>query len=569
MIQSLVLAAAVAVSMINPAYSPDSARIAYTDADHNLCVMELADSSVTRLTSDGDSLTLNGYASWVYYEEIFGRPSNYCAFWWSPDSRKVAFYRFDNTGVPMFPIYREPGQNGYVLQTRYPKAGQKNPEVKVMIADVASGHVVEACFEAADQYFGTPFWHPSSKSLYVPREPRLQNELDICRVDSSDGSVQSIYHESCPTWVEWPGSMLFSSEGLYMVRSFETLWEQIYFLSYDGKTLRRLTDGRNWRINLLARDSRRGDIWFTAHRDSQVYASLFRLDRKGRIFLESEPGVHVRGVDFSDGLRGYKLDTAPVSQRSELISLEIDGMTVPGRVVYPDGFDPSRKYPAVMEIYGGPNTPYVRGTERRETGPDRWMRENGVIKYVVDSRVAGHNGRAGTDLSYLDVVSVPVHDFCRWAEYIGSLPFVDESRIGVEGFSFGGTMTAMLVMTHPELFRCGVAGGGVYDWTLYDTHYTERFMSTPQLNPEGYARARVLDYVSAYDPSRSFLKLTHGTADDNVHFQNTLQLIDALQRFGKQFELMIYPGGKHGYRDVQRAHDEAADIEFWKKHLID
>ena len=567
---NFLLTAAALLAMTNPTYSPDSTKIAFTDAEHNLCVMSLPDSSVVRLTSDGGELVLNGYASWVYYEEIFGRPSKYRAFWWSPDSRRIAFYRFDNSCVPMFPIYSPfGGQDGTLSRTRYPKAGEPNPGVRVMIADTGEGSVLEVPFPEGDRYFGTPFWHSSSASLYVPREPRVQNELDIFRVDAATGAFEAVYHESYPTWVDWPESMLFSDKGLYMVRAFETGWEQIYFLSYDGKRFRRLTDGRNWRTQLLARDPRSGDIWFTSYRDSQPYAGLYVLDRKGRVRRVSKEGMHVRGADFSGGFAAPKMDTVRTFVRSELIHIDIDGLTVPGQVVYPDGFDPSKTYPAVIEIYGGPNTAYVRGAERRESGPDRWMRENGVIKYVVDSRVAGHNGRAGTDLSHLDVVSVPVGDFCRWAEYIGSLPYVDAERIGVEGFSFGGTMTAMLVMTRPDLFRCGVAGGGVYDWMLYDTHYTERFMSTPELNPEGYARARVLDYVGQYDPSRSRLKLTHGTSDDNVHFQNTLLLVDALQKAGKQFDLMIYPGGMHGYRGEQRSHDEAADILFWKENLIE
>ena len=160
-----------------------------------------------------------------------------------------------------------------------------------------------------------------------------------------------------------------------------------------------------------------------------------------------------------------------------------------------------------------------------------------------------------------------MQDFVSWANYLGSLPYVDASRIGVEGFSFGGTMTAMLVMTHPECFKCGIAGGGVYDWILYDTHYTERFMDTPSRNPDGYAVSRVLNYVPVYDDSLSFLKLTHGTGDDNVHFQNTLQLINELEINGKQFELMIYPDGMHGYRGLQGEHDRQSDYRFWKEHF--
>jgi dipeptidyl-peptidase-4 len=244
-----------------------------------------------------------------------------------------------------------------------------------------------------------------------------------------------------------------------------------------------------------------------------------------------------------------------------------DGQKVPAAIALPRDFDPSKKYPVVMEIYGGPDNPYVRDSKRRPSPMVRWFWETGVIRAIVDTRAAGHTGRKGTDLVYRDVVSVPVEDACTWARWLGNLPYVDAERIGIEGFSFGGTMTAMLVMCHPELFRCGVAGGGVYDWELYDTHYTERFMDTPQRNPESYKKARVLNYVRNYDPSRSRLKLTHGTGDDNVHLQNTLLLVDSLQRCSKQFDLMLYPDGMHGYRGEQAAHDNEADKEFWTRNL--
>ena len=585
---------------INRTASPDGKWEAFTDDHNDLYVRELASGETLRLTSDGSDLILNGYASWVYYEEIFGRPSMYRAFWWSPDSRSIAFYRFDNSKVQMFPIYSAEGKYGSLSQTRYPKAGDPNPECRIGIISLDNpGHTVWADFDyTQDQYFGTPFWGDDSRRLFVQRMPRVQQELDLFAVSAADGSLTSIYHEQYHTWVNWMEDMLFSPEGLIMVRDFETGWQQLYFLSYDGKTFKRLTDGPNWRVKLIGMDSAKGDIFFTAYRDSDVRACLYRLDRSGAIQALTNPAFSVSDVEFTPDWSAFsatlstcnspavrrhfktgrpngRIEKKAAPQREdrpqwEIIRLTLeDGTSLPAKIAYPKDFDPSKKYPLVMEIYGGPNTAYVYDSWRR--GPSRrdfWYYENGIIKVTADSRAAGHNGRADIDLVYRDVVSVPVKDFCQWGRYFQSLPYVDADRIGVEGFSFGGTMTAMLVMTHPEIFRCGIAGGGVYDWELYDTHYTERFMDTPQRNPEGYARARALNYVQQYDDSRSFLKLTHGTGDDNVHFQNTLQLIDALQKAGKQFELMIYPDGMHGYRGAQAEHDMAADAAFWSKHLL-
>lgn len=617
---------------VNPCWSPDSTMIAFT-RDNDLYVRDVVSGTDRRLTHDGSEVILNGYASWVYYEEIFGRAGRYRAFWWSPDSRRIGYYRFDDSRVPMFPIYSPAGQDGSLRKTRYPKAGEPNPTVRVGMADVMSGDTVWADFdEWEDQYFGTPFWGADGKTLYVPREPRVQNTLDLYAVSADDGSKRRVYHEEYPTWVDWVDDMCFGKDGLYMARAFETGWQQIYYLSYDGKELRRLTDGPNWRVRILRVDESRSEVFFTAERDSRVRPCLYRLDRHGDIVALTDTSLAVSGVSFSpDGrhfvasLSGYatptqiwlvETDKANAAWRARreaaagtrmgrrassrhadaaykvadargadyapsvyalpsLISIKAeDGQDMYASIVYPAGFDPSRKYPVHMEIYGGPDTPYVRDRWRRPSrGSDQWWSDNGIIHVVADSRVAGHNGRAGTDLDHRDLVTVPVNDFSAWAEYLRGLPYVDADKIGVEGFSFGGTMTAMLLLTRSGLFRYGIAGGGVYDWMLYDTHYTERFMDTPANNPEGYERSKVLNYVGEYpvgaDADGSvMLKLTHGTADDNVHMQSTLQMVDELQRRGAQFELMLYPDGLHGYRGKQGKHSLDADHLFWSRYLL-
>lgn len=595
------LATSVSAKVYNETPSPDGTMCAYTGEDHNLYVKNEQGIEV-QLTFDGSDLIMNGYASWVYYEEIFGRPSKYKAFWWSPDSKKIAFYRFDNSLVPMFPIYSPFGQQGHITRTRYPKAGEPNPKVRVGIVSV-DGHsdVVWADFDQdEDQYFGTPFWCDDSQKLFVQWMPRVQQELRLYSVDAEKGKLETVYKEKYPTWVNWMDDMLFASDGLYMVRDFETLWQQIYFLSYDGKTFTCLTDGINWRISLVKLNEKTREVYFTSYRDSDVHSCLYKVNAEGKITLLSDPMKNVDRVEIADDFKSYSItlsdiNSQPVTyhykvgrrgkitetsvEKSEMelpqdrpvkdivyLSLE-DGTRIPASVALPKDFDSSKQYPLVMEIYGGPDTPYVNDRWREISDRDMWYYNNGIIKVVADTRAAGHNGRAGLDLIYRDVVSVPVQDFVSWANYLGSLPYVDASRIGVEGFSFGGTMTAMLVMTHPECFKCGIAGGGVYDWILYDTHYTERFMDTPSRNPEGYAASCVLNYVPVYDDSLSFLKLTHGTGDDNVHFQNTLQLINELEINGKQFELMIYPDGMHGYRDLQGEHDRQSDYRFWKEHF--
>jgi dipeptidyl-peptidase-4 len=253
-----------------------------------------------------------------------------------------------------------------------------------------------------------------------------------------------------------------------------------------------------------------------------------------------------------------------------------DGFKLPGMIVYPKDFDSSKKYPVHVDIYGGPNTPLVRDRWVTPNESNQWYSENGIIQITVDPRAAGHNGRAGLDMIYRQLTVWEVKDFVAWANWLKALPYVDGDKIGVEGFSFGGTMTSMLLMQAPESFHYGIAGGGVYDWALYDSHYTERYMDTPQANPEGYEVAKVLNYVNGYPTEYEgntsvepvMLKLTHGTGDDNVHHQNTLQLIDRMHKENKKFDFMIYPDGMHGYRGYQGRHFDMANREFWLKYLL-
>ena len=648
------------VGAVNLTYSPDSTMLAFT-RDNDLYVVDIASEQETRLTFDGSDVILNGYASWVYFEEIFGRPSKYRAFWWSPDSKKIGYYRFDNSQVPMFPIYSafanpeaaasasqsprvtDLALGGSLSETRYPKAGQTNPQVRIGIVDLtnestsvisseARGRVEKSIIwsdfdPTEDQYFGIPFWSPDSKEFFIARMPRLQNTIDLYAVNATDGSKRHVYNETYKTWLNWFDGVVFTDNGLYMAREFETGWQQIYFLSYDGKTFRRLTDGPNWNVSIVRVDEKKGDVYFTAKRDAVAKQALYKVDKKGVVTALTEPEFNATGVTFSpDGkyfVASYSNVTTPTKVavfptsgkklRQPMIVADMqgpdydatkyalgelvymtteDGFKLPAMIVYPKNFDSAKKYPVHVDIYGGPNTPLVRDRWVTPNASNQWYSENDIIQITVDPRAAGHNGRAGLDMIYRQLTVWEVKDFCAWADWLKALPYVDGDKIGVEGFSFGGTMTCMLVMQAPDKYHYGIAGGGVYDWALYDSHYTERYMDTPQNNPEGYSVSKVLNYVSGYPTDYTsavrsasshddaalrgastvepvMLKLTHGTGDDNVHHQKTLQLLDALHREGKKFDFMIYPDGMHGYRGYQGTHFLNANHAFWLKYLVD
>ena len=570
----------------------------------DLWVRSTADSSETRLTFDGSDVILNGYASWVYYEEIFGRASQYRAFWWSPDSRRIAYYRFDNTQVPVFPIFSPFGQDGSLSLTRYPKAGQTNPSVRVGVAELATGKTVWADFDySEDQYFGTPFWSPDSEELFVPREPRRQNMLDLYAVSAADGSRRQVYHEEYPTWVEWIDDMLFTEDGFYMTRDFDG-WEQIYFQPFDGSQYIKLTEGRNWGTRILKLDEDKGVLFFTSRAEISTRYDVYRLDLKKRTTERISFGdYNFSAVQISPDNKYYAAQISNVSTptktvlvkigsgkkaqytvlgdskgpeydnyklaEAQMLFIEVDGYTLPASIRLPIDLDTNKKYPVIVSMYGGPNSGTVMDTWQAPSRNNQLWAIEGVIQISIDHRASGHCGKEGVNYVYRSLGQTELADYIEWVKYLRTFPYVDAEKIGITGFSFGGTMTVLALTDGADYFQYGIAGGGVYDWQLYDTHYTERYMDTPEDNPEGYAFTRVWERAEKYRGGKgSMLRITHGTADDNVHMQNTLQLIDALQKADKQFELMIYPGGYHGYRGYQAIHSSNSDLIFWYRWLL-
>ena len=604
-------APAVEIEGENLTYSPDSTMIAFT-RNHNLFVYEVATGIEKQYTFDGNELILNGKASWVYYEEILGRPSKYRAFWWSPDSKSIAFYRFDNSQVPMFPIYDAKGQHGTLTETRYPKAGDTNPGVRVGFVEIGNLKsrdlpvAVWADFnEADDQYFGIPYWSGDSQRFIVPWMPREQNEMFIYQVDPKQGTKSPIYEETQPTWIDWVTEGHFTGEGMYMVRDF-SLWEQIYYVPYDGSApVKQLTTGKNWNIRILKVDEKAGLLFYSANCDSPVRRDVYKVDMKNQktekisfgpynfetvlispdnkqyvaVYNNAQtpsilslvvPGRKMKVVEL-DNAKGPNFDQYRVAL-PELVSITTgDGYELPGLMTLPLDMDPNKKYPVIVSIYGGPNSPQVFDRWKNPSFANQWWANEGIIQITVDCRAGGHNGKEALNHIFRQLGVVELQDFIEWAKYLRSLPFVDGNKIGITGFSFGGTMTVQALTAGADYFQYGIAGGGVYDWALYDSHYTERYMDTPQTNPEGYAKTRVMNQVDLYrgDRNTSMLRLTHGTSDDNVHFQQTLQLVDAMQKEGALFELMIYPGGLHGYRGYQGMHSTREDLVFWYRYLLD
>ena len=587
----------------NPTFSPDSTMLAYTKSN-DLYTMVIKTGIETRHTFDGSSVILNGRASWVYYEEIFGRPSQYKAFWWSPDSKKLAFFKFDDSKVPMFPIYDAKGQHGSIIETRYPKAGDHNPDVAVGIADITSGKIVWADFDKSiDQYFGLPIWTPTSDALLVQWMNRDQNDFRLYSVTPDKGVKSEIYKESQPTWIEWIEEFRAGKDGLYFVRDFD-LWEQVYYLDYKGGNTIRLTQRDLWGTKLVELDETSSALYFTSRGETSVRNDVYVVNwkknhSKAKVEKISSGNFNYTSVALSPDKRQFSaiisnLKTPPASVVVSEGKIKIiesskgadslfnafpefdmtyirtdEGFKLPASVIWPVNMDRSKRYPVLFYVYGGPNSGSVMDTWRTPAGNVMKLAKEGVIQVTIDHRASGHCGKKGINYVYRDLGNYEIQDYIQWAKFFKAMPFVYGNRFGITGFSYGGTITLLALTDGADYFQYGFAGGGVYDWLLYDSHYTERFMDTPTDNPEGYKRASVLGKVSKYmDNNGSLLYLSHGTGDDNVHMQNTIQLIDALQKEGKHFELMLYPGGMHGYRGYQNDHSDNEEMRFWRKTLL-
>ena len=588
--------------------SPDKSKIAYIRGN-NLYVFSFADNKETALTADGTNVLMNGYASWVYYEEILGRSSEYQAYWWSPDSKKIAYYKFDDSNISMFPIYNSTGKHGYITETRYPKAGDENPKVDVMIANledmgkVSQENHIKADFNREDdQYFGIPFWNADGSRFIIPWMPREQNHLLLYTVDPFTGAKEKLYEEKQESWIDWMEDMQFTENGFYMIRDFE-LWEQIYFQSFDGKELKKITDGNNWGIRFIKVDEKGGYIYYLARKEASTRYDFYKVSLKnGEITRLSEGEYNYGGIRLSDDnkyyaavrsnsstpsqmvvastgkkrnmkvihdLKGEKFDDYKLAI-PEMMYITVDGYTIPAQVIWPVDLDSTKSYPVIVSMYGGPNAGTVMDKWVGLAEDTQWWANEGVIQIAIDHRASGHCGKAGLNHLHRNLLTVELTDYIEWMKELYKYPFVNREKVGINGFSYGGSMTMLACTEGSKYFKYGIAGGGVYDFSLYDTHYTERYMDTPQNNPDGYANTRIMDKIANYKGDKTnYVKITHGTSDDNVHMQSTMQLIEALQKAGKQFDLMLYPGQYHGYRGKQGLHSNIGDYIFWYRHLLE
>lgn len=588
---------------INPTVSPDGNYVAYTK-NNNLYTINLNTNKETQLTTDGSDVILNGYASWVYTEEILGRRSQYRSFWWSPDSKQIAYFRTDDTNVPVFTITDGAGQHGLVEKVRYPKVGDTNPEIKVGIVSPDGGNTVWADFNAKDdQYFGLPYWKPDSKTLLVQWMNRLQNNLIIYAVDPVSGAKKEFYNEKQNTWIDLDDegsriTFLENGKGFLLLND-ASGWKHIYYYAIDGKLINAVTTGEFTVTDITYIDEKNSIVYFTAKgKENTARTDYYRVNIDGKKMQRLSFGEFNHNINPSPNatyfITTYNNSSTPTkmalvdnkgkiikelgdSKGAEFNSYNIakteflrvksdDGLyDLPMKVTWPVNMEPGKKYPVLISIYGGPNAGTCWDTWNLN-GNQQWYSKEGLIQVVMDHRASGHFGKKGVNYFYHNLGDWELKDYSTMVKWLIANGSADASKICITGFSYGGYMSCLALTKYSDVFTHGMAGGSVTDWTFYDSHYTERFMGTPSNNAEGYKTSSVLNFTNKY---KGMLQIVHGVIDDNVHMQNSLRLIDKLQDARKDFEFMIYPGGRHGWGGNKGLHFQNLKTKFIYKYLLE
>lgn len=587
----------------NPTFSPDSNYVAYSK-ENNLYTFNLSTNQEKKLTTDGTKTILNGFATWVYWEEIFGRATRYRAFWWSPDSKTLAYMRFDEAKTPMFPLYSSEGQHGFIEETRYPKSGDPNPEAKIGFVSPDGGTTTWADFnEKDDQYFAWPVWHPDGSGLVVQWTNRGNDLLKIYLV-SPNGSKKEIYSESQSSWIEIDDAanrLTFVSAGKEMIIfSDKTGWKHLSLYESNGKFKNNITEGKFTVTSVVGIDEKKRVIYFQARGiENTARFDLYRVgfDGKGMKRLtfgdfnhrqiQPSPDYSYFTTTYSNvstppqiaiidnngklikalgAAKGAEMDTYNVAKTELLRVKSDDGLyDLPMVITYPTNMIAGKKYPVMVSIYGGPNAGTVYD-QWAWNARSQWYAQEGMIQVSLDHRASGHFGKEGLNYMHRNLGKWELQDYKTMVKYLIDKGLADPTKICITGFSYGGYMTCLALTAGSDVFTHGMAGGSVTDWRLYDSAYTERFMDTPTENPEGYKAGSPLTYVDKY---KGNLLIVHGTMDDNVHMQNSIQLISKLQDAKKDFEFMIYPGGRHGWGGAKGQHFDNLKTQFIYKHLLE
>jgi dipeptidyl-peptidase 4 len=558
-------------------WSPDGSKVGFV-RDNDLHVVDLATGRETRLTSDGGEQIINGTFDWVYEEEL-GLQDGWR---WSPDGQRIAFWRMDQSRVGTFHMIQETDSlYSQPVALRYPKAGTPNPVAKIGVVSVAGGATTWMDTGTDPEVLLSRMeWAASPTEVIIQRMNRIQNRVDVLVADAATGRTRTLFTDADEAWIDIRDNVFqwVSGGRQFIWSSDRDGWQHLYLYNRDGTLARQLTRG-SWDVTrVMGVDSLGGWVYFGAAEEGPTQRHVYRVRLNGRGQMEQlsrEPGTHsatlspagtyyletfstihtptVTRLHRADGTpvrvleenRRVRETVAALAVRApEFVTIPAqDGTLLNAWVIKPADFDPAKRYPVLMYVYGGPGS---------QTVTDSWggtrylwhqsLAQRGYIVVSVDNRGTAARGRAFEKAVHRKLGEYEAADQTAAALWLAQQPWVDAERLGIWGWSYGGYTTSYTMTRPGSPFRAGIAVAPVADWELYDTIYTERFMGLPQENREGYRRGAPVN--SAAD-LRGRLLIVHGTGDDNVHFQNSIRLANALQAAGKQFQLMAYPNRTH------------------------
>jgi len=583
-------------------FSPDGTKIAFV-RQNNLFMVDLNTMAERQITTDGKwNNIINGMCDWVYEEEFsFAK-----AFFWSPDSRKIAFYTFDESKVPEYNMQMWGKLYPTDYRYKYPKAGEPNSAVSISVYNLVDTKTVKMDLgKETDLYIPRIRWTINTNVLSISRLNRYQNKMELIHADAFTGKTTTILIEESRTYVDvenFGDDLTYLADGKSFIMSSEKDgYKHLYQYDMSGREVRKITSG-NWEVdNFYGIDESTNTLYFTSTEIASIERHLYSISLDGKVKkkLSAERGMNSANFspDFKYFILNNSASNSPLkvslyrSANTQLIKVlednadlrarltgynispkeftvikTADGVELNSWMIKPTNFDPNKKYPLLMFVYGGPGSQQV--LNQYDGANFYWyqiLAQKGYIVACVDNRGTGGRGSEFKKCTYLNLGKLEVHDQIEAAKYFGKLPFIDAALIGIQGWSYGGFMASNCLFQGADVFKAAIAVAPVTNWRYYDTVYTERFLRTPQENPSGYDDNSPVTH--AKNLKGNFL-LVHGTGDDNVHFQNAVALEDALIKNNKQFQLFYYPNKNHGIAGGNtRLHLYTMMTNFLEKNL--
>jgi dipeptidyl-peptidase 4 len=576
----------------DPKLSPDNKYVSFRRGA-NLYTLSIGSKSVNQLTKNGSDTLLNGELDWVYPEELeIGT-----AHWWSPDSRYIAYMQFDITHEPVFPQVSLLNHRAMLEPQRFPQPGDPNAEVRLGVVPATGGNTRWMNLgDPRGTLMARVAWSPSSREIAVEKLPRIQNKLDLLLANIETGAARVLLHEEDAQWINVNGEPQFLGDGnRFLWTSERSGFRHLYVYGIDGALQKQLTSG-DWGVDEVAGlDQQHNRVFFTSTEDSPLERQLYVIgsDGNGQQRLTKGEGTHSISLspdgayymdDYSaltapprqtlfkgDGseVRVYRQPDLSEANEYEILRTEIvkvtasDGTLLYARLIKPAGFETGKRYPAVVMVYGGPHVQTVHNSWQG-VSVDQVLAHKGFVIWQLDNRGSSDRGHKFESCIYRDLGSHELEDQKTGIQYLIGLGLVDPQRIGMFGWSYGGYMTLYTVTNAPGLIKAAIAGAPVTNWRNYDTIYTERYMGLPDENEHGYETSSPISKAANL---QSKLLILHNIEDDNVHFQNSVQMAAALEKAGKQFFMVVYPQKSHGVSEPFRRQLLEQTAEFFEQNL--